>query len=79
MAPVRALFVFSQYDSIFGSIFQLWDLFKMCDLTEIMRQQGGPLFIENLNVACVGDLSDRDIEILIAEREILRMHQLISQ
>ena len=36
----------------------------MCDLTEIMRQQGGPLFIENLNVACVGDLSDRDIEIL---------------
>ena len=29
-----------------------------------MRQQGGPLFIENLNAACVGDLSDRDIEIL---------------
>ena len=38
LPPVRASFVFSQYDSVFGSIFQLWDLFKMCELTEVMRQ-----------------------------------------
>ena len=36
----------------------------MCDLTEVMRQQGQPLFIDVLNSARVGDLSDRDIEIL---------------
>ena len=29
-----------------------------------MRQQGDPLFIDILNAALVGDLSDRDIEIL---------------
>ena len=36
----------------------------MCDLTKVMRQQGHPLFINILNAANVGDLSDRDIEIL---------------
>ena len=35
--PVRASFVFSQYDSVFGSIFQLWDLCKICELTDVMR------------------------------------------
>ena len=48
----------------FGSIFQLWDLFKICELTEVIRQQGDLLFIDYLNVARTGDLSDRDIEIL---------------
>ena len=64
LPPVRVLFVFSQYDSVFGSIFQLWDLFKICELTEVMRQKGDPLLIDILNAARVGDLSDRDIEIL---------------
>ena len=36
----------------------------MCELTDVMRQQGEPLFIDNLNAARAGDLSDRDIEIL---------------
>ena len=36
----------------------------MCELTEVMRRQGDPLFIDILNAHCVGDLSDRDIEIL---------------
>ena len=67
--PVRVSFVFSPYDSVFGSIFQLWDLFKMCELTEVMRQQGGPFFIDILNAAPVADLSDRDIEILNSRKE----------
>ena len=36
----------------------------MCELTDVMRQQGEPLFIDILNAARAGDLSDRDIEIL---------------
>ena len=56
-------FVFSQYHSVFGSISQLWDLFKMCELTEFMRQQGHTLFIDIVNAARVGDLSDRNIKI----------------
>ena len=64
LPPVTASFVFSKCDSEFGSIFQLWYLFKICELTEVMRQQADPLFIDILNAARLGDLSDRDIEIL---------------
>ena len=42
LPPVRASFVFSQYDSAFGYIFQLWDFHNMCELIEVMRQQGDP-------------------------------------
>ena len=68
LSPVRVLFVFSQYDSVFGSIIQLQDLLKMCEMTEVMRQQGGPLLIDILNAACVSDLSDRDIETLSSRK-----------
>ena len=71
LPPVRASFVFSQYDSVFGSIFKLQGLFKILKLTEVMKQQGDPLLSDILNAACVGDLSDRDIEILnIRKRDI---------
>ena len=63
LPQVRKSFAFSQCDSVFGSIFQLWDLFTIFELTEVMRQQGDPLFIDILNAARVGDLSNRDIEI----------------
>ena len=56
LPPVRASFVFSQYDSVFGSIFKLWGLFKIRELTEVMKQQGDLSLIDILNAACVGDL-----------------------
>ena len=62
LTPVRASFAFSQYDSVFGSIFQLQNLFKMCELTGLMRQQGDPSFINIFNAARAGDLSDRNIK-----------------
>ena len=62
MPPARASFVFSQYDSVFSSIF------KICELAEVMRQQGGPFLIDILNAPCLGDLSDRDIEILYSRK-----------
>ena len=36
----------------------------MCDLTKVVRQQGDCLFTDILNDARVGNLSDRDFEIL---------------
>ena len=68
LLPAKVSFVSSQYDSVFGSLFQLWDLFKMFELTEVMRQQGDSFFIDILNAARVGDLSDRDIEILNSKK-----------
>ena len=41
----------------------------MCELTEVMRQQGDPLFIDILNAARVGDLSGRDNKILNSRKE----------
>ena len=60
--PMKASYVFSRYDSAFCRIFQLWNLLQMCELTEVVRQQGGPLFIDISNAAHVSDLSNRDIE-----------------
>ena len=62
MPPARASFVFSQYDSVFSSIF------KICELAEVMRQQGGPFLIDILNAAYLGDLSDRGIEIFYSRK-----------
>ena len=64
LLQVRASFVSSQYEGLFGSIFQLRDFFKICELAEVMRQQGDPFFIDILNAARAGDLSYRNIEIL---------------
>ena len=38
-----------------------------------MRQQGDPLFIDILNAALVGDLSDRDIKILNSRKRDLEI------
>ena len=62
MPPARASFVFSQYNSVFSSIF------KICELAEVMRQQGGLFLIDILNATCLGDLSDRGIEILYSRK-----------
>ena len=40
----------------------------MFELTEVMRQQGDSFFIDILNAARAGDLSDRDIERRKTER-----------
>ena len=36
----------------------LWTKFLMCELTEVMRQQGDKEFIILLNSLCIGNLSD---------------------
>ena len=36
----------------------------MSELTEVMRQQGDPLFIDIFNASRIGELSDKDVEVL---------------
>ena len=36
----------------------------MCKLTEVMRQQSHPLFIDILNAALICELSDKGVEVL---------------
>ena len=64
LPPVKAPNIFSAYNSVFGGIFHLWDLLKMSELTEVMKQQGESLFTNILNAARIGELSDKDAEVL---------------
>ena len=36
----------------------------MCELTEVLRQQGDPFFIDIFNTARTGELSGKDFEVL---------------
>lgn len=64
LPPVKAPNIFSAYISVFGSTFYLWNFFKMCELTEVRRQQGEPLFTDIFNAPRIGELPDENVEVL---------------
>ena len=45
-------------------MFSLWKLFKMCELAEIMHQNGHPKFIEILSNVRTGKATDFDLNLL---------------
>ena len=62
--PVLQRPVFADYfDEIFN-IYHLWKIFKMCELTEVMRQKGDSRLIDLLNNIRVGKLTENDKELL---------------
>ena len=64
LPPVLQRPVFGDYyDEIFN-IYHLWKVFKMCELTEVMRQKGDSRLIDLLNNIRVGKLSESDKELL---------------
>ena len=64
LPPIRASPIYTPYNSVFGDLFKLWYLFLMCELTEVMRQQGDTEFITLLNNLRVGIFTERDKEFL---------------
>ena len=58
--------VYADYHDELYNIYHLWRIFKMCELTEVMRQKGDMTLIDLLNNVREGQLSETDIEILKA-------------
>ena len=58
LPPVKAQRVFAPLSSLFVAMCNLWTNFLMCELTEVMRQQGDKEFITLLNSQRIGNLSD---------------------
>ena len=64
LPPVLQRPVFADYyDEIFN-IYHLWKVFKMCELTEVMRQRGDTRLINLLNNVRVGKLTESDKDLL---------------
>lgn len=72
LPPVMAKSVFDT-DGLMISVFKLWHLFKLAELSESMRQRGDTVFIDLLNNIRVGEIDVND-ENLIKSRFISVNH-----
>ena len=64
LPPVKAQYVFIPPPGPFANLFSLWSLFKMCELTEVMRQRGDAEFINLLNNVRIGKPTEADFQLL---------------
>ena len=64
LPPVLQKPVFADYYDDIYNIYHLWKVFKMCELTEVMRQKGDSQLIDLLNNVRIGKLTDIDREII---------------
>jgi len=64
LPPVLQRPVYADYYDELYNLHHLWKVFKMCELTEIMRQRGDSIFSDLLNNIRVGRVTESDIEIL---------------
>jgi len=66
LPPIRAspVFSFEGRDKKMISIFKLWHLFKLAELTESMRQKGDNTFIDLLNNIRIGEMEPEYEEII---------------
>ena len=64
LPPVMQRPVFADYHEELYNINHLWRVFKMCELTEVMRQRGDMALISMLNNVRVGNLTQNDVVLL---------------
>ena len=64
LPPVLQRPVFADYFNELYNLYHLWRKFKMCELTETMRQKGDLTLINLLNNVREGNLIEQDVEIL---------------
>ena len=62
MPPIKAPQIFEFYNNEFGDSFNLWSLFVMVELTEVMRQKGDQNFVNILNNICTGTCSEDNVK-----------------
>ena len=58
LPPIKASQIFEPDHNWFGDLFNLWSLFVMAELTEVMRQKGDENFVNFLNNIRVGKCSE---------------------
>ena len=49
LPPVKPCFVFASINGPLRNMFILWELFQMCESTDVIRQKGDQKFVEALN------------------------------
>ena len=64
LPPVGASPVYAEYKNTWQSLNSLWKLFKMFELTEVMRQGGDSELIDLLNNVCAENLNSRNINMI---------------
>ena len=64
LPPVLKKPVFAQYYNELYNIYPLWRNFKMCELTEVMRQRGDATLIDILNNIRLGIVTEEDQDLL---------------
>ena len=71
LPPINARPVYGEYKDPLLNIAPLWRLFKMGELTEVMRQKGDTVFIDLLNAVRVGKITHDD-ETLLQSKFIMK-------
>ena len=64
LPPINQRSIYAEYKDAMLNIFPLWRLFKIAELTEIMRQKGDTTFIDLLNKVRVGNMDAHAEELL---------------
>ena len=67
LPPLKARPVYAEYKSDWLNFAPLRELFKIAELTEVMRQRGDAEFIDLLNHISVAELNNCDLETLKAK------------
>lgn len=71
LPPIRSASVYIKNNSAFGSLFDFWQLFLLCELTEVMRQPGDKKFIDPLNTVKLKLLLEKHISLLNSRNSTL--------
>ena len=64
LPPIRKRFIFDQYKNELFNLIHPWHVFKMIELTQIMRQKDDQSFIQLLNRVRTGTQTEDDIRII---------------
>ena len=62
LPPIKATQRFEPYNNEFGDFFNLWSLFVMTDLTEVMRQKRDENFVNIPNNIRIGRCSEDNVK-----------------